>query len=189
MNLPAVPHHKTLLLLAAAILTTPAVADEKSSTPITSLRPGKALTADELALLFDAQVWKLHVDRPPGAKTFSMGFEIQERGKKRQAWGGGLGGLILPGSGGEVLVAIIPVGGTLNDADKVRVVKSAFGTTSKTTVDNPFKSLGIGRPGIPEDLKDGSFNLIGGYSGRVIGSPVSSADTAISLRITTSETR
>lgn len=200
MNLPTVLHHKTLLLLAAAILTAPAMADEKPETPIKSIRygkatpikslhAGKALTADELALLLDAQVWKLHVDLPPGAKYFQMGLEIQERDKKRQAWGGGLGGLIIPGSDGEILVAIIPVGGTINDADKVRVVNSAFGSVAKTTVDNPFKKLGIGRPGRPEDLKDGSFNLIGAYSGNVIGSPVSSADKAISVRITTSETR
>jgi len=187
MELPKVLHHKTLLLLAAAILTTPAAADEKPSTPITAIRPGKALTADELALLFDAQVWKLHIDLPPKAVHGWVSLDLKEGGKDRQGWGISCGGQIRPDTNGEVLVAIIPVGGTLHAADKVRVVINGFGNVGSTTEDNPFKSLGIGRPGVPEDLKDGSFNLIGGYKGRTISSPVSSADKAISLRITTSE--
>jgi hypothetical protein len=54
----------------------------------------------------------------------------------------------------------LPVGGqTLNDVDKVRLVLSGYG----------------------------SFDLTSAYSGRVIGTPVSSAANAISLRITTPE--
>jgi hypothetical protein len=183
--------HLALFLISVTALSLIVQADEGLPTPIKALHPGQALSADELAHLLDAHVWKFRVEPPPGARRFQMSLEIREREKNRRAWGCGLSGFIGPRSDGQVLVAILPVGGQpLNDADKVRIVLSGFnGSVASCSEDNPFKKLGIGRPGTPEQTKDGSFDLIGAYSGRVIGSPVSSADKAISLRITTSENR
>ena len=171
-----------LLLLSAASSAMPALAEDS-----VSLRAADALTASELARLLDAHVWKFEVDLPAGAKHVTVGLEIKEKGHESRGFVTGVSGPIRQDIKREVLIAIIPIGGTLNEAEKVRVIVNGFGIYAAGTDDNPLRKLGIGRPQSPEDNQDGSFNLIGGYKGSPISTPVSLADKVISLKVTTSQ--
>ncbi len=85
----------------------------------------------------------------------------------------------------QLLIAIVPLdGGSISEAQKVRVTMVGFGMFVSSTADNPLRQMGIGGPlGSPEAVGDGTFNLIGGYEGGTISSPVSKADVIISLKI------
>jgi len=188
MNLAIAPRHLALLLLVTMAFPPPGSAEDRSFTPIKAIRPGKALSADDLADLLDVQIWKLRVDLPRKAKYVRMGLEIRERGGTPEAWSGRLTMGPLSPTEGEVMVAIIPIGGQpLDKADEVRVILSGFTGSTSMITENPFKSLRFLRPGTPEITEDGSFGLIGGSAGNKIQTPIASADKVISLRITTSE--
>lgn len=149
-----------------------------------TVRPGGDLTAQELATLLDAHVWKLDVSVPEGAKEISISLHQQTKGKDRLAFGTGISTPLMADTKHELLVAIVPIGDNLSEAAKVRVTIMEFGMVASRTDDNPLRKLAIGRPvGSPEVLGDGTFDLIGGFEGGSISSPVSKADKFISLKI------
>ncbi|HEV7300741.1 MAG TPA: hypothetical protein VGN72_15350 [Tepidisphaeraceae bacterium] len=179
----------SIACLLVVSLLPPAVfvraAEEPGQSQIT-VRPGGDLTAQELATLLDAHVWKLNVSLPEGAKEVSIRLDQQANGKDRVGFGAGINTPLMADTKREVLIAIVPIGGGLSEAEKVRVTIIGFGMVASRTDDNPLRKLGIGGPvGSPEAAGDGTFNLIGGYEGGNISSPVSKADRVISLKIET----
>jgi hypothetical protein len=158
-------------------------ADEPKQVQVT-VRPGGDLTANELAALLGAHVWKLDVSLPASAKQVSLSLYQQAKGKERVGFGGGISTPLMADTKRQVLIAIVPIGGSLSEAAKVRVTMVGFGMVASRTDDNPLHKLGIGGPvGSPEAAGDGTFNLIGGYAGGTISSSVSMADRVISLKI------
>jgi hypothetical protein len=149
-----------------------------------AIRPGGDLTADELAALLGAYVWKFDVSLPADVKQVSVGLYQQARGKERVGFGAGISTPLMADTKRRVLIAIVPVGGSISEAEKARVTIVGFGMVASMTDDNPLRKLGIGGPvGSPEVVGDGTFNLIGGYEGGTISAPVSKADRIISLKI------
>jgi hypothetical protein len=141
------------------------------------------IAADELAELLGAYVWKFDASVPAGAKRVVVSLQRATKGHAPYQLGAAAEGLIDDEMGHQVLIAIVPVGGSISDAQQVRVTVDAFGTCASKTVDNPFKSFGIGKPQRPENVGGGVFNLMGGYAGSTVASPLSRADVVISLRI------
>jgi len=172
-----------ILLLVVMVLTAASAIADDSPSP--TLRPGTPLTAVELAQMLGVEVWKIGVAVPAEATHVEVTLSLKEKGLKARGFGTGISGPIEKDTKRELTIAIIPLNGTLNDAEKVRVVISGFGVHAAGTDDNPFKKLGIGRTETPEDNKDGSFNLIGGFEGSTVSSPISSADKVLSLKIRT----
>jgi hypothetical protein len=141
------------------------------------------ISADELAELLGVYVWKFEASVPTGAKQVVVSLQSTSKGQAPSQLGSGASGPINDEFGHQILIAIVPIGENISEAPKVRITISAFGTLASTTVDNPLKSLGIGKPQRPENAGDGVFNLIGGYAGSTISTPVSLADVVVSLKI------
>jgi hypothetical protein len=186
MNSPVAVRRVILSLVVMVLTARPAMAD---GPPSQTLRPGTPLSAGELAQLLGAQVWKFDVAVPTGATQVEIGFSLKEKGRDARGFASGISCSIENDTKRELLIAIIPLGGTLHDAEKVRVVVSGFGVSAAGNDDNPFRKLAIGRPVMPEDNKDGTFDLIGGYAGSTVSSPLSSADKVLSLKIDAKKSR
>lgn len=184
MRCPAPTRRRLLIAALTPLVVSPAWADDKAP-PVPTIRPGSPLTAVELGQLLDAQIWKFQVEVPAGATRFESRLAIRARGGEARPFAGGMGGPITRDTGRDVLIAIIPIAGSLSGADKVRVVVSGLGMTVAQVEDNPLKGQGIGRHELPVDQKDGSFVLIGGYKGHTISAPLTNADTVLSWTIET----
>lgn len=142
-----------------------------------------SISAEDLAALLGAYVWKFDVSLPPDARQVNLNLQTANKGQAPSQFGSSISCPMEESSGREVLVAIVPIDGTISDAAQVRVTILAFGAVASSTADNPLKNLGIGKPQSPENSGNGVFNLIGGYSGSAIQSPVSTADVVVSLKI------
>lgn len=181
MRLPS-SNRRKLLLVAASVLSTPlATADDKSPARPT-IREGSPVSVDDLAELLDAQIWKFRIEVPPGNARFTTMLQIQEKGKRSRTIVGGTGGQIDQDGDRDVMIAIIPLNGSVQTAEKVRVVMTALGGTTSAIEVNPMRGKIIGRRKKPVDQKDGSFELMAMIRDKP-GSPSSSIDETISWKI------
>ena len=179
-------------ILCAAVLTVSSISlitlRARAATPgeaakAVAVRPGGDLSADELASVLGVHVWKLDVSLPADAKAVHVALHQQAKGKPREGFGSGIETPLAADAKRQLLIAIVPIGGTLNEAEKVRVTLIGFGMVSGRTQDNPLRNMGIGKPQSPEAAGYGTFHLIGGYAGNTVSSPIAGADHVVSLRI------
>ena len=107
------------------------------------------------------------------------------KGKRRESFGAAVTTPLQADTKRQLLIAIVPLdSGSISDAEKVRVTISGFGVFASRVDTNPLRKMGIGGPvGTAESVGDGVFNLIGGYQGNSIVSPVSNAARIVSLKI------
>ncbi len=134
--------------------------------------PDVNLSGDDLAAILGVYVWKFELNLPDG--NYRVGVSVLKQGKHGNP--DPIGGMITPITVGQtpnqVLVALVPVDGTISDAAKVRVVIAGLGQLSATTIDNPVQGMAIGLPQKPEKPNDLTYVLLGGYRGHTILSPV-----------------
>src|SRR5687768_8683342 len=132
-----------LIVCLVAQLAPSLQAAEEAKPGSVTVQMGGELTASELASLLGAHVWKLDVSLPEGAKQVSVSLYQQSKGKERTGFGAGINAPLTADTKRQLLVAIIPIGATLSDAEKVRVTILGFGMVSGMTVDNLLRKLGI----------------------------------------------
>ena len=181
-----------VVTLVAAVATAALVAplsfaaDNAPATPAATVTAGPALTADELATVLGALVWKLDVAFPQGATDANVGLSLRDNAiGSEQGFGTGVDSALRADTPRQLLVAVVPTGGGdgLHNAESVRVTIVGIGVTASTTTWNPFKGMAIGKPQTPEDLGGGRFALVGGYTGNNVSSPISRADRVLVLKI------
>ena len=161
------------------------MAEEKASKPV-AISPA-ALSADDLATLLDAHVWKFDLTLPTNTKDVSIRLELSTKGRGSTQFGTGLETPVRGDVPSQVIVGIIPLGGSKAEVEKVRVVLLTQGGLATGVEDNPLRKMSIGRPATgstPTGERDGSYVLIGGYEGGSVKFPVAErADKFISLHI------
>ncbi|MGA2231263.1 MAG: hypothetical protein ABSH22_10225 [Tepidisphaeraceae bacterium] len=141
------------------------------------------LTGDEVATMLGVHIWKFDVVLPTNATGVTV--SLQQRDKNGGSQGlTSMTGPIDRGTPTTLLVGVIPIGGDLTDAQKVRVVLIGFGINSSQTVDNPLNDMAISHPSSPVRYPDGGFALVGGFQNGQVASPISTeADSVIALQI------
>lgn len=179
------PSFLWLLMVGLLIQAAPSLrADDEPKQEQVALRPGGDLTAEELATVLGAHVWKFDVSLPEGANEVSVSLHQRAKGMESLPFGTGMSAPLTAETKRQLLIAIVPLGGSLTEAEKVRVTIAGFGMVTSRTADNPLRGLGIGGPaGSAEPMSDGAFNLLGGYEGGTISMPLSNASRIIALQI------
>jgi hypothetical protein len=171
-------------LIATLLVSALTLASDTPDPSAVAIHPG-SISADDLAELLGAYVWKFDVSLPKDARQVNVSLQNAGKGQAPTQFGASATFAASPDSPQKILVAIIPINGTIDEAAQVRVTLLAFGNVCSSTVDNPLKSMGIDKPQTPETVGHGVFNLMGGYSGYTVSSPLANADVVISLKIET----
>ncbi len=185
MTFPSPKSRLFLAIVFSFVMTASLPAAETTPKSPIQLLPGDDLTAKELAGLMDVYVWKFKVELPENASQVSTSLSFFKKGKSQGGFG--LEAFVSPETPRDLLIAIVPIEGTLAGADNVCITISGFNMTGKSILENPLKDLGIGMPHTPESNPNGSFSLIGGYKNNTVKMPLSNADTVIVLEIETEE--
>jgi hypothetical protein len=141
------------------------------------------LSGIEVATMLGVHIWKFDVVLPANASGVTV--SLQQRDKNGGSQGlTSMTGPVDHGTPTTLLVGVIPIGGDMSDAQKVRVVLIGFGINSSQTVDNPLNDMAIGRPDSPVRYPDGAFALVGGFQNGQVTAPISTeADGVIALQI------
>jgi len=179
MRLPALFGVVIVYLLSPAFLLATKDANETEII----FRPGASQTTDEAAALLGGYLWKLDVRVPKGSKMLWVSLE-QKNGKPTECstLGGSIGDSIAPDeTSRNVLIAIVPIGGSISQAEKVRVSIATFGVSAQARgtcaavgeAVNPLRNLNIVSTQFPpESLGKGKYSLIDGYKdGQTVSVP------------------
>jgi hypothetical protein len=157
-----------LLCVIPCIGDTPAVADRPVNLNpagiASTFLPDVNLSADDLAAILGVYVWKFELTLPDG--HYQVGVQVLKAGKHGSPTQIG-SELIVPVAGAvasnHVLIALVPVDGTIAEASKVRVVIAGLGGFAAMTIDNPVEGMSIGLPQQPEKPNDLTYVLLGGF--------------------------
>jgi hypothetical protein len=178
MRLPSV----FSLIIASLLSPTLLHAAERANEPEITFRPDAKLTTDEAAALLGGYLWKLDVIVPKGSKTIWVSIE-QKTGKATECSTlvGTIGDSVASDeSSRSVLIAIVPIGGSISQAEKVRISIATFSISPEargtcSTVGeavNPLRNLNISSHFPPESLGKGECSLIDGYKdGQTVSVP------------------
>jgi hypothetical protein len=189
-------------------------ADGKPTQGEVSIRPGGNLTSDETAALLGGYVWKLDVTLPADTKQVTLSLQRQLSGQNPSSLGGIVSTTVSPHeSKRDVLVAIVPIGGSISEAEKLRASVFMFERTGNVStagasvsangvsttvsaggvstagctgeVENPFRKLNMTQTqNPPERIGNGTFKLISGSKAdRATTSTTEVIATILSLRI------
>jgi len=184
--MPACTSVARVLLFAITVLT-PVLTAAEDPASVTIHHNSATLSATELADLFGAYVEKFSVVAPDDATHLEASLSLRHKGQDHKQFGPGISQPVDLDRNrkGELLIALIPVNGTLTDAETVKVTVSLFGLSSMAVKENPFRGQNIAKS--IEHTDDGAVNLIGGYAGQTGPPPLALADTVLSLKVVVSK--
>jgi len=172
-----------LTALMAVTICLSLCARASAQVPDVQLKDRNDLTGDEVATMLGVHIWKFDVVLPANATGVTV--SLQQRDKNGGSQGlTSMTGPIDRGTPTTLLVGVIPIGGDLTDAQKVRVVLIGFGINSSQTVDNPLNDMAVSHPSSAVRYPDGGFALVGGFQNGQVTTPISTeADSVIALQI------
>jgi hypothetical protein len=181
------------LFLAIGMVTGPAAAQsvqQGTHHPTTQviLAPGADLTVDELRDMMGIQTWKFDVTLPPNAHHVIISLQRRNKSGKWEsvgeaAKGDDLDAVINPDTPHRLLIALIPTQKTSLAVGKVRVWVDGFDRFNTWTVDTPLKEEGYMSLNTPQQLPDGSFAILGGFTHAPVADKLENADTIVALKI------
>jgi hypothetical protein len=173
----------TVLLFGSTCpwVAAPLFAEEAAAKPTVRVQTASELTTEELAAILGAHVWKFDVRLPDTAHEVHVALRCQTKGQAAQQLGAGLDTLAPRATQGRVMVALVPIGGTITDANQVRVTIDGFGSIASAIADNPLRGMAVGKSQSLEANDDGTVTLIGGYLGGRVTTPTSTAHTVVFL--------
>jgi hypothetical protein len=159
-----------------------------------SFQNGESLSTEDVAALMGGFIWKMEVTLPAGSKTISVCAERGGSSKKCNALTGTIGTDISDATVKPiVLVAVIPLDGSITSAVKLRIslvvrTKTGGGTTCASTageVDNPLRNATAYQMTTPpKEVVHGEFDLMEGQgNGAAVVGKASTPSAAIRLHI------